>query len=163
MSFGILLTVFLMGYLGVEGIDSFQESTHLDEITVNHQENYVDTNTLSVKEDGHYTDVQNVADFIEAFDQLPDNYLTKEEAYDLGWEPEKGNLDQVAPGMSIGGDFFGNFENKLPDSPSRSYFEADINYQGGYRGPERLVFSDDGLYFYTKDHYETFEEVKPGE
>lgn len=158
-----LLVAFLMGYLGLEGLDSFQDPTNIDEKSENIQDNNFDPGTVPVKKDGHYTDAQNVTDFIEAFGELPDNYLTKDEAYDLGWEPDQGNLDQVAPGMSIGGDYFGNFEERLPDSPGRSYYEADINYDGGYRGPKRLVFSDDGLYFYTSDHYETFDEVKPGE
>lgn len=152
-----------MGYLGIESFDSMQDSTTLEEDTESLQESEFDTDLFTVKEDGHYTDAQNVADFIEAFGELPDNYITKDEAYEMGWVPDQGNLDQVAPGMSIGGDFFGNFEGRLPDSPDRQYYEADINYSGGYRGPERLVFSDDGLYFYTNDHYDTFETVTPGE
>lgn len=118
-------------------------------------------NDLNVEPDGHYTDAQNVADFIENFNQLPDNYLTKDEAGDLGWIPNEGNLDEVAPGMSIGGDYFGNFEGNLPEADGRTYYEADINYDGGFRNAERLVFSNDGLYFYTDDHYETFEEIEP--
>ncbi|MDX9705860.1 MAG: ribonuclease domain-containing protein, partial [Weeksellaceae bacterium] len=38
------------------------------------------------------------------------------------------------------------------------YYEADINYNCGRRGSERLVYSDDGLIFITKDHYKTFQK-----
>lgn len=100
-----------------------------------------------------------VALYIENFDELPPNYLTKSEARDLGWVSSEGNLWDVAPGASIGGDYFGNFEGLLP---AGDYTEADIEYDGGYRNSKRLVFSDDGSYYYTDDHYESFEEVKVG-
>lgn len=161
------IVVVVLGYFG---IDLVGEDT--DTVVVNDsnqsvsEENVTSTNEADgnsetdLDPDGHYTDAQNVADFIEAFDELPDNYLTKDEAYDLGWEPREGNLHDVAPGMSIGGDHFGNFEELLPEEDGREYYEADINYDGGHRGAERLVFSNDGLYFYTDDHYESFEEVE---
>ena len=37
--------------------------------------------------------------------------------------------------------------------------ECDIDYDGGYRGPKRLIYSNDGLVFYTEDHYKTFEQL----
>ncbi|MGN1069057.1 MAG: ribonuclease domain-containing protein [Candidatus Fimadaptatus sp.] len=58
--------------------------------------------------------------------------------------------------MSIGGDRFGNREGLLPDARGRQYYECDVNYDGGYRGGERIVFSSDGLIYYTCDHYNTF-------
>ena len=69
--------------------------------------------------------------------------LTKKEAKALGWESKEGNLAEVAPGMSIGGDYFGNYEGLLPEEDGRDYYECDINSDGGYRGPERIVFSND--------------------
>lgn len=108
-----------------------------------------------------YNTLQEVVDYLHLHDELPSNYLTKKEARDLGWEASEGNLWDVAPNASIGGDHFGNFEGLLPDEPGRDYQEADINYEGGYRGGERLVFSNDGLYFYTEDHYQSFNEVEP--
>lgn len=156
------IIIAIAGLFGINIIGEENPSIQNNNTELTHQSN---TNELEnapeeINPDGHYTDVQNVKDFIVAFDKLPDNYITKDEAYDLGWVPNEGNLHDVAPGMSIGGDYFGNFEGHLPDDPSRDYYEADINYDGGYRGAERLVFSDDGLFFYTDDHYETFEEVK---
>lgn len=69
----------------------------------------------------------------------------------------EGNLQEAAPGKSIGGDHFGNYEEILPEKDGREYFECDIDSSGGYRGAKRLVYSNDGLIYYTEDHYKTFE------
>ncbi len=111
----------------------------------------------SVMEDGIYTSKEEVAEYIHLYEKLPSNFITKKEAQKLGWENSKGNLAQVAPGKSIGGDYFGNYEGNLPEKDGRDYYECDINYESGYRGSERIVYSDDGLIYYTADHYETFE------
>ena len=47
----------------------------------------------------------------------------------------------------------------LPDKDGRKWFECDINYEGGFRNAERLVYSNDGLIYYTADHYKTFEQI----
>ena len=78
---------------------------------------------------------------------------------DLGWVAAKGNLWKVTDKMSIGGDKFGNFEKLLPTQKGRQYYEADIEYKGGNRGAKRLVYSNDGLIYYTDDHYNTFEKL----
>lgn len=101
---------------------------------------------------------QEVADFLREHGALPDYYLTKQEARERGWVAEKGNLWEVAEGCVIGGDRFGNREGLLPEKDHRQYYEADVNYKGGHRGSERLVFSDDGLIFYTDDHYDSFSD-----
>ena len=84
-------------------------------------------------------------------------YLTKKEAQDLGWDSKAGNLKDVAPGKSIGGDYFGNYEGLLPEADEREYHECDIDSDGGFRNAKRIVFSNDGLIYYTEDHYKTFE------
>lgn len=119
-----------------------------------------DNDAIAVVENGWYDDVASVTTYLVRFGRLPDNYLTKREAQDLGWESSKGNLWQVAPGMSIGGDHFGNYEGNLPKG---SYQEADIEYAGGSRNAKRLVFTVKGdLYiYYTDDHYNTFTQVYP--
>ncbi len=101
-----------------------------------------------------------VVEHIVEHGTLPDSYVTKSEARDLGWVASEGNLHEVAPGKTIGGDRFMNREKELPDAPGRQYFEADLNYDGGSRGAERLVYSSDGLIFVTRDHYRSFEEVQ---
>lgn len=112
---------------------------------------------FELDEDGWYSSKEEVALYIHTFGHLPENYITKNEARDLGWDNKKGNLDEVAPGMSIGGDKFGNYEGLLPDAKGRKYYECDIDYEGGYRGAKRIIFSNDGLIYYTEDHYSSFE------
>lgn len=109
-----------------------------------------------VEEGGRYTAPEDVAAYLHLFNELPENFITKRKAADLGWESNKGNLWDVTDEMSIGGDNFGNREGRLPDQDSRRWYECDVSYEGGYRGAERLVYSNDGLIFYTDDHYETF-------
>lgn len=100
-----------------------------------------------------------VALYIHTYGCLPDFYMTKSEAREVyGWDG--GPLDGYAPGMCIGGDEFYNYEDQLPDAPGRRYTECDINTIGASaRGAERIVFSNDGLIFYTADHYDTFEQL----
>lgn len=112
-----------------------------------------------ILESGSYTTPENVAEYIHTFGTLPCNFITKDDAIALGWDKSKGNLWEVADGMSIGGDRFGNFEGLLPDSEGRYWTECDVNYQGGFRGAERIIFSNDGLIFYTNDHYQTFKQL----
>ncbi|MCI9638147.1 MAG: ribonuclease [Hungatella sp.] len=114
---------------------------------------------LTVEESGVYTSKEEVALYIHLYGHLPDNYITKREAEALGWDSRAGNLWEVAPSMSIGGSRFGNYEGALPDKEGRKYYECDIDYEGGYRGAKRMIYSDDGLIFYTEDHYESFEEL----
>lgn len=109
---------------------------------------------LTLPEDGSYTSKDDVALYIYLYGGLPDNFMTKKEARALGWPG--GSLEPYAPGMCIGGDHFGNYEGLLPED--RSYTECDIDTLGAdSRGAKRIVFSDDGLIYYTEDHYESFE------
>lgn len=110
-----------------------------------------------ILEEGTYTSKEEVAEYIAVYGHLPDNFITKKEAKALGWVSSEGNLAQAAPGKSIGGDYFGNFEGILPEKEGREYHECDIDSDGGYRGAKRIVYSNDGLVYYTEDHYETFE------
>lgn len=109
--------------------------------------------------DGAYIKPEDVADYIHTFGTLPKNFITKSEAKALGWDSSKGNLWEVAEGKSIGGDRFGNYEGLLPNADGRKYTKCDVNYSGGYRGKERIIFSNDGLIFYTDDHYKTFTQL----
>ena len=91
--------------------------------------------------------------------RLPENYLSKEEAALLGWKSKKGNLEDVAKGKIIGGNVYYNDNGHLPQKEGRIWYEADINYTSGYRGMERILYSNDGLIFVTYDHYQTFYEI----
>lgn len=105
--------------------------------------------------DGSYTTCEDVALYLETYGELPDNFITKNEAKALGWEG--GSLEPYAPGKCIGGDKFGNYEGLLPKESGRTYRECDIDTLGaGSRGAKRIVYSNDGLIYYTEDHYESF-------
>ena len=109
-----------------------------------------------IDEDGTYDSKDDVALYIETYGHLPSNYITKKEAQALGWEG--GSLEPYAPGKCIGGTHFGNYEGLLPEADGREYTECDINTLGkDSRGAERIVFSNDGLIYYTGDHYQSFE------
>ncbi len=111
---------------------------------------------VSLPEDGSYTSKEDVALFIHLYGRLPDNFITKREAEALGWSG--GSLEPYAPGKCIGGSRFGNYEGLLPSAPGRTYTECDIDTLGARsRGAKRIVFSNDGLIYYTEDHYESFE------
>ena len=110
-----------------------------------------------IPEDGTYTSKEDVALYLYTYGHLPSNYITKKEAKSLGWVSSEGNLDEVAPGMSIGGDYFGNYEEILPEASGRDYYECDIDFDGTYRNAKRIVYSNDGLIYYTEDHYDSFE------
>lgn len=134
---------------------SSQEIESTKDSTVEAGEN----GSINVEENGNYTSKDDVALYIHTYGKLPLNYITKAKAQEMGWDPEKGNLSDVLPGMSIGGSAFGNYEGNLPRATGRRYFECDIDYEGGYRGAKRLIYSNDGLVFYTEDHYKTFEQL----
>lgn len=107
-------------------------------------------------EDGWYYSKDEVALYIHIYGHLPDNFITKKEARKLGWSG--GSVEKYAEGKAIGGDEFGNYEGNLPEKSGRTYWECDIDTNGKKsRGAKRIVFSSDGLIYYTDDHYETFE------
>lgn len=115
-----------------------------------------DDGAVKLDEHGTYDSKEDVALFIHTYGRLPDNYITKKEAEALGWTG--GSVEQVAPGKCIGGTYFGNYEGLLPKKKGRSYYECDIDTLGKKsRGAKRIIFSNDGLIYYTADHYESFE------
>ena len=113
-----------------------------------------------VEKDGHYQDLEHVVAYLVTYHRLPANYITKSEAQRLGWVASKGNLSAVAPGCSIGGDRFGNYEGILPKG---SYTECDIDFTGPTRNAKRVIFDSKGNIYYTEDHYQTFTRVYPAE
>lgn len=134
---------------------------------VNHQdvtpatEDVVDSteNVASIKEDGKYYSKEDVKEYLITYKKLPSNFVTKKEAKRNGWNPSKNKLSDVMEGYCIGGDKFGNREKLLPMKKGRQYYECDIDYKGGKRNAKRIVFSNDGLIFYTDDHYKSFEKL----
>ena len=141
------------------------DSVQPDSDVVSEEETDIDTEGGEDVQDGEtiyygesYTGVEQVSAYLFEWQELPPNFITKKEAENLGWVSSKGNLWDVADGMSIGGDYFGNREGILPDG--EEYRECDVNYAGGFRDAERLVYSiDDFDIYYTSDHYESFVQV----
>jgi hypothetical protein len=119
---------------------------------------YLFSNGVSARENP-LTDFTEVARYIKAHHELPQNFITKDDAKKIGWQPGRKDLDKVAPGKSIGGDVFSNREKKLPVKKGRIWREADINYHGGKRGKDRILFSNDGLIYKSEDHYQTFTKI----
>lgn len=141
------------------------ETTTQVQTTTTQQESVDPTDLVSlakksesyVKEGEDYTLPQDVAAYIHIYEELPENFITKKEAQSLGWDNSKGNLWKVAKGKSIGGDYFGNYEGVLPTSTK--YHECDVNYKGGYRQAERIVYGNNGKIYYSDDHYKTFTKI----
>ena len=114
---------------------------------------------ITVEKNGQYTDKDSVALYIHLYGTVPSNYISKTKARKEGWVNTKGNLWDVLPGKSIGGGGFHNDDNTMPDAEGREWFECDIDYEGGFRNAKRLVYSNDGLIYYTDDHYKTFQRL----
>lgn len=113
-------------------------------------------NSQNIDVNGYYYSKDEVALYLHTFGKLPSNYLTKNQARNLGWNSKEGNLWEVTDKGVIGGDRFGNREGNLPNN--EDYYEADVNYNGGFRGSDRLVYTKGGkVIYYTGDHYNSFE------
>lgn len=149
----LLALVLACGFCGLAAAHQ-SEATHHATIEVSAAD-------YPVTKDGSYTSMEEVAVYLSTFGVLPGNFLTKKQAEALGWNSRQGNLKEVAPGCSIGGDHFGNYEGNIqaPDGKSHQWTECDIDSDGGYRNGKRIVFSEDGLIFYSDDHYNTFTQV----
>lgn len=153
----IALLALLIGVItGCGNLLNDPAATNNSTSTINHQSA---GQTESNADEAPLTSFEEVAAYIRKHGKLPDNFITKNEAQALGWVAAEGNLHEVAPGKSIGGDRFGNREGLLPDKKGRIWYEADINYNGGRRNADRIVFSNDGLIYMTTDHYKSFTDI----
>jgi len=102
------------------------------------------------------TEEKTVISYVKQNHKLPEYYITKNEARKQGWNPSRGNLCEILPGKAIGGDKFGNREGRLPDG--EKYFEADVNYHCGGRNADRIIYTQNGDVYLTKNHYKSFEK-----
>lgn len=98
--------------------------------------------------------------YLKKYGKLPDYYITSGQAINKGWNAKKGNLFLTNPQKMIFGGIYQNKNGHLPMVPGRIWYEADINYTSGFRGTDRILFSNDGLIFVTYDHYHTFIEIE---
>jgi guanyl-specific ribonuclease Sa len=138
-----------------------KNTTHQDE-TINNQKSQSNFQTKQGNTPENSSEIYSITEetkiisYVKQNHELPDYYLTKNEAKKLGWNPSKGNLCDVLPGKAIGGDHFGNREGKLPKGAQ--YFEADVNYKCGNRNSDRIIFTKNGEVYLTKNHYKSFEK-----
>lgn len=133
-----------------DGVNSYPEDAETPKPTV------TPTSEPTIDEDGWYYSKDDVALYLYTYGKLPKNFITKSEAQSLGWSG--GSVEKYKNGAAIGGDKFGNYEGLLPKQDGRKYFECDIDTNGkSSRGAKRIIFSNDGLIYYTSDHYESFE------
>lgn len=114
---------------------------------------------VTVEEDETYTSMEEVAVYIHTFGHLPSNYITLEEAEELGYSESQANLGVVAPGKSIGGDVYDNADKMLLVEDGLTYQQCDINSEDGVRTDERLVYGSDGSIYYTPDLFATFQQI----
>ena len=136
-----------------QGAD-YTDATYPPTVTGQDEAEIPDYST-SIDEAGWYYSAEDVSLYLYTYGKLPENFITKDEARALGWEG--GSVEVYAPGYAIGGDTFGNREGLLPKAAGRLYYECDIDTNGqNSRGAKRIVFSNDGLIYYTDDHYESF-------
>ena len=153
----LMLVLPLCGCLADPAVPAPAESAQVESAPVESAPAEVETDSPEevIDEYGSYTTKEDVALYIHTYGCLPQNFITKDQARQAGWSG--GSLEPYCPGMCIGGDRFGNREGLLPKAEGRTWTECDINTLGaGSRGAERIVFSNDGLIYYTGDHYESF-------
>lgn len=157
----ILLSLVLVLFTGCFPVDVVEaplpeEQVVIEESIDDSEDEAIEYETQEeiLDEDEYYYDMEDVALYIHTYKKLPQNYITKSESREMGWEADDDS------GLVVGGDIFQNREGQLPEKEGRTYYEADVS--AGYtnhRGPERIVFSNDGLIYYTSDHYESFEKL----
>lgn len=112
-----------------------------------------------IDRDGVYNTKEDVALYIHTYGCLPSNYVTKEEARAMGCN-DLGRIGDYLPYGAIGGNVFRNREGLLPKQDGRIYYECDIDtWNRTSRGARRIVFSNDGLVYYTDDHYRSFTQL----
>ena len=163
----LFLSVFIMLFLPVGCKNLYNLTTEsttqpfviIDEnSTTEVQDTTESSSDEQIDEDGVYTSKDDVALYIHTYNKLPDNYITKKEAKALGWTG--GGLDDYAYGCCLGGDKFGNKEKLLPVKEGRIYYECDIDtLHKKKRGSKRIIYSNDGLIYYSADHYDSFEKL----
>ncbi len=153
----LLIMAMIFAFAGCDILLEEDEETQVDTSVSETTEEVTEPaeTSAAIDRDGSYTTAEDVALYIHTYGELPGNFITKNEARELGWSG--GSVEVYAPGMCIGGDWYGNYEGTLPEVPGREYHECDINTLGASsRGAERLIYSSDGQIYYTDDHYETF-------
>ena len=153
----LLLTFSLVSCSSESGSSAPQQETAATEEAVSTEETVApeaaepeEPQEEAIPEYGSYTTAEDVALYIYTYGCLPANYISKSEG-----NAEYGSYKNIPSYMNIGGDRFYNREGLLPGG--HTYYECDIGTSGGRnRGAQRLVFTLDGIVYYTSDHYRSF-------
>jgi len=117
----------------------------------------------AILETGIYTTKDSVAAYIYLFHKLPSNYVNKATGQTL-YEDVTGNAFSrwnfnpwTLLGVMIGGDVYRNDNGSLPSE--NSYRECDVDYHDSSRGTKRLVYTLNGIVYYTANHYDNFAKI----
>ena len=130
---------------------------HQTEAKTDETEEPAETTSALPDKNGYYYSKDDVVLYLRTYGKLPPNFITKDEAEDLGWSGNGNDkIEKYKKGGAIGGDYFGNYEGLLPKKSGRKYYECDIDTYNAVRGKKRIIFSNDGLIYYTSDHYSSF-------
>ena len=149
-----MLVMYLVNNFTIEKKNNNTKSEQVSYGSTASEENNI--NTSDQQSIDQLTEEKRVINYVKQNHKLPNYYITKNEARRQGWNPSQGNLCEVLPGKAIGGDKFSNREGSLPKG--ERYFEADVNYSCGNRNADRIVFTEDGDVYLTKNHYKSFEK-----
>ena len=148
-----LIVIFIIAILAADRPVSVMAKNQLGKAN---NSTVAESDNTVISESKIYDSKDEVALYIHTYKKLPKNYITKNQARELGWQ--RGGLDDYKYGACIGGDRYGNYEETLPEKKGRRYYECDIGtLHKNRRGSKRIVYSNDGLIYYTEDHYESFE------
>lgn len=159
----LIIAYFAANFLGLDIAPKMPILDKKDDTAIVQSVDNKQDSSAVIDENGSYTSKDNVALYLHTYNKLPNNFITKKQAENLGWDNSSNYVGEVAPGKSIGGDRFGNYEELLPKESGKKYFECDIDYAGKKRNAKRIVYSNDGYIYYTGDHYNTFELLYEGD
>ncbi len=154
----ILAVLAGLSYFGIHlASPSLEGSSGTTVSTTLPQENQTDSTASAadgtLDPEGFYYSKEDVALYIHTYGKLPANFVTKSQAK----QQFGSNYKAMQQGYRVGGDVFQNREGRLPKQEGRTWTECDIVALGGTeRGAQRIVFSNDGLIYYTGDHYDSF-------
>lgn len=134
-------------------IDIDEELESID-MSVEEAEDVMAGEEYEIDEKETYTSKEDVATYLHIYGKLPSNYITRSEAEKLGLNSNGDNLEEIAPGKAIGGEEYANENGMFPVEEGRQYYECEIEDEDG--DGKYLIYSNDGLIFYTDENFETF-------
>ena len=113
----------------------------------------------AIDPDGPYEDVEDITLYLDTFNELPSNFITYDDAVDRGFTSGDTNLDDVTDGELVGDIPFDSSDYEaIPTSEERTYLKAFVSYEGGDHDGEYVIYSNDGLVFYTPDNFDSLEQ-----